>query len=244
MEPFAASPAVVGHRGAPRLARENTPESFAAAAAAGASWVELDARPCADGLVVHHDPCTPDGVALVARTTAALADRGVAELCAALAGLPPGLGVDIEVKNARREPGHDPTGGLARRVAVVAAAAARDRPVCTSSFDVATVRTLVAGAPDVPAGLLLRPAVRASEGVKLAAATGARLVCPHVVTPRLSRAYVEAAHAAGLAVLVWTVDRPSRARALAAAGVDALCTNDPPGLVAALEDHRQVTPPA
>ncbi len=243
MEPFAATPAVVGHRGAPRLAHENTPESFAAAAAAGASWVELDVRPCADGLVVHHDPRTSDGVPLVSRTAAALADRGVAELCAALAGLPPGLGVDVEVKNARREPGHDPTGALARRVAAVAAAVARDRPVCTSSFDVATVRTLASSAPDVPAGLLLHPALRASEGVRLAAAAGARMVCPHVVTPRLSRAYVEAAHATGLAVLVWTVDRPSRARLLAAAGVDALCTNDPPGLVAALRGSGPIRPP-
>jgi len=234
MEPFAATPAVVGHRGAPRLARENTVESFAAAAAAGATWVELDVRPCADGLVVHHDPCTPDGVPLFGRSETALAYAGVPSLEAVLAQLPPGLGVDVEVKNARREVGYDPTGELVRRVAAVVATAAAQRPLCTSSFDAATVRALARAAPPVPAGLLLRPAIRASEGLRLASATGARLVCPHVATPRLSRGYVDAAHTAGLAVLVWTVDRPSRARSLAAAGVDAICTNDPPGLVEAL----------
>lgn len=51
------TPVAIGHRGAPRLALENTPESFLLAAAHGAHWVELDVHLTADRrLVVAHDP--------------------------------------------------------------------------------------------------------------------------------------------------------------------------------------------
>jgi len=43
------------------------------------------------------------------------------------------------------------------------------------------------------------------------------------VSPR----FIEAAHAAGLAVQVWTVDREDDARRLLAWGVDALITDRP-----------------
>jgi glycerophosphoryl diester phosphodiesterase len=46
----------IAHRGDPRAARENTLPAFAAAAAAGADWVELDLRRTRDGeIVVLHD---------------------------------------------------------------------------------------------------------------------------------------------------------------------------------------------
>jgi hypothetical protein len=51
------APIAIAHRGAPRVARENTLESFAAAAALGADWAELDVHVTLDGeLVVNHDP--------------------------------------------------------------------------------------------------------------------------------------------------------------------------------------------
>jgi glycerophosphoryl diester phosphodiesterase len=47
---------VIGHRGSPRKALENSIESFDQAEADGANGVELDVRMTADGeLVVHHD---------------------------------------------------------------------------------------------------------------------------------------------------------------------------------------------
>ncbi len=55
--PGSAAPMAIGHRGAPRLARENTLPSFALAAEHGADWVELDVHLTGDGrLVVAHDP--------------------------------------------------------------------------------------------------------------------------------------------------------------------------------------------
>ena len=49
-------PFLIGHRGAPHAARENTLASFEAALEAGCDGVELDVHVTADGIpVVHHD---------------------------------------------------------------------------------------------------------------------------------------------------------------------------------------------
>lgn len=235
MRPFRdpSGPVVVGHRGAPLMAPENTPAAFAAAHEAGATWVELDARRSADGVVVvHHDAWCADGAALVERSWTELHGRGVSSLADVLAGLPAGLGVDVEVKNLPGEPDYDEGDVLARLVAGLLKDV--ERPAMTSSFNPMTVAALQELLPDVPPGLLTTPALRPDAGVEMAVDVGARVYGPHVDTPGLDAATVDAAHRAGLAVLVWTVDEPARALALADEGVDALCTNDPAGLVRAL----------
>jgi len=234
MGPFGPqAPVVVGHRGAPRRAPENTAASFAAAAADGATWVELDARRCADGLVVAHDPVTAGGVVLIDRTVADLAALGVEELSGVLAGLPAGLGVDVELKNLPGEPDADDDEALAAQVAPLLVAAAAVRPVVATSFNPATVAAVGEHAPGVPRGFLSGPGLKAVAALDVATEIGASVLCPHVDAPGLDDAVAEI-RAAGLAVLVWTVDDPARAVALAAAGADALCTNDPALLVAAL----------
>jgi glycerophosphoryl diester phosphodiesterase len=236
MDPFsaAARPVVMGHRGSPLRHPENTPASFAAAAAEGATWVELDARLAADGVVVvHHDPVLADGRPICGLPSSGLAAVGVADLASVLDGLPAGLGVDVECKNLPGDPDFDEDERLAAAVADLLAARAGQRPTMTSSFNPMTVQALAAAVPDVPAGLLHVPTLALDAAAELAAEVGARLLCPHVDAD-LDEASVGAAHEAGFGVLVWTVDDPARARALAGAGVDALCTNDPAGLVAAL----------
>jgi glycerophosphoryl diester phosphodiesterase len=231
-------PVVIGHRGAPLVAPENTPASFAAAASAGATWVELDVRRSADGLVVAHDPCLADGSALVSWPVEALRAHGIWPLDEVLAGLPEGLGVDVELKNLPGEPDYDEGQLLAAAAAPpVRAAASAGRPMVVSSFNPATLiafAAAAAAAADVPLGLLHGPTLRAPAGLDLARDLPAQVLCPSVTSPGLDAALVSAAHAAGLSVLVWTVDDPSTARRLASMGVDALCTNDPAGLVAAL----------
>jgi len=60
--PIDAPTLVVGHRGSPRAALENTFDSFDTAEAEGADAFELDARLSADGeVVVHHDADVPAG---------------------------------------------------------------------------------------------------------------------------------------------------------------------------------------
>jgi glycerophosphoryl diester phosphodiesterase len=224
-------PVVIGHRGAPRRARENTPAAFAAAAADGAAYVELDVRRCADGLVVHHDPMTADGTAILGCTVAELDALGVWELGAVLAGLPEGLGVDAELKNLPGEPDYDEADTLAVMVAPYLAKAAAERPVCATSFNPGTVAAL--DAPGVPRGLVAGPGLRAASAGELARDLSLDLVCPHVDAPGLDQV-LPALRDSGLAVMVWVVDDPARARALATLGADAICTNDPAGISAAL----------
>lgn len=235
MSPFGnpSSPVIVGHRGAPLVAPENTPASFAAAHEAGAAWVELDARRSADGVVVvHHDAWTAGGPALVEMAWSALRVQGISSLEDVLAELPAGLGIDVECKNLPGEPDHDEDDVLVRLVADLLNGV--ERPVMASSFNPLTVAALRASLPDVPAGLLTSHRQPPEGGLEIAAEVDAQVYCPHVDTPGLDAAAVQAAHAADLAVLVWTVDDPVRAVTLAGAGVDALCTNDPSGLVRAL----------
>lgn len=236
MGPFgdAPRPVVVGHRGAPVAAPENTPASFTAAAAAGASWVELDARRSHDGaVVVHHDAWLPDGAAVVDLERRDLRARGVWALDEVVAALPAGLGVDVELKNLPGEPDYDETDALVAGLVGVLDTAG-DRPLLASSFNPATVLAVRARLPDLPAGLLVAPGTRTASGVAVAVELGAQVYCPHAGSPDLLPAGLAAAHTAGLQVLVWTVDDAEQARQLAAAGVDALCTNDPAAIVRAL----------
>ena len=229
-------PVVMGHRGAPRRAPENTPASFAAAADEGASWVELDARRAADGTVVlSHEPTTPDGVAIVERDAEELAAVGVHRLDAVLDGLPAGLGVDVEIKNLPGEPDYDPDEQVVPLVAAVLGPRLGTRPLCVSSFNPATVAATIAELPDVHAGLVTMDTIAVDAAAEVALEVGARLLGPHVDCDGLDAGTVAAVHDEGLEVLVWTVNDPGRARALASAGVDALCTDDPAGILAALE---------
>ena len=79
-------PLVLGHRGSPRRARENTLEAFALAREDGADGVELDVHRTRDGgLVVHHD-ADIEGFGV-------LADHDLAAIRDAFAWLPT-LGLD------------------------------------------------------------------------------------------------------------------------------------------------------
>src|SRR3954451_12355655 len=99
--PDVAAPRVLAHRGAARVAPENTLEAFEAAGALGADGVELDVHRTADGaLVVHHNAD--------ARGLGVLAERPAAEIRAARPEIPTleealdacaGMLVNIEVKN-------------------------------------------------------------------------------------------------------------------------------------------------
>lgn len=233
--PFAPPhPAVIGHRGVRGGGPpENTAAAVAAAAAQGAGWVELDVRLSADGVpVLSHDPTLADGRAVAELDAAALRRAGVADLAAVLETAADGVGVDLELKNLPGEPGFDPDHGLIERVAAVVAAA-RPRPLLVSSFNPETLERARAALPQAPAGWLYHAELDPGEAAGIAEACGAAVLAPHV-DARLERCDVAALHERGLAVLVWTVDDPGRLRALAAAGVDAVCADEPGGALAAL----------
>lgn len=237
--PLPALPTVIGHRGAAAVAPENTLPSFRAAAAAGARWVEFDAKLTRDGVVVvMHDERldrTTSGSGDVARHTAAeiaALDAGawfgpgfagtkvptLSETIATLSEL--GLGANIEIKPC---PGRGAETAAAV-VAILAKAWPAQRPVpLLSSFDRDALATARAAAPDLPIGLLssrLPPDWR--EAAAHYGCASINLDQKHVTD-----ADIAAVRAAGLAVLVYTVNDPARARQLTQAGATAVFTDDP-----------------
>jgi glycerophosphoryl diester phosphodiesterase len=212
---------VLAHRGANRLARENTVPAMKEAVDRGADGVELDVHRSADGeLVVHHDADTAAG-AIGERTVATLREElpdlptlaEVLDVCA-------GLLVNVEVKDP------DPR---AAEVLVDLLDSRRGRAddVLVSSFDLAVVDQVRELAPRIPTGFLsfgLDP----HSALLLAVEHGHGAVHPDVWT--LSNvdvpAYVVRAHELDVQVNVWTVNEAVQVEQLRDAGVDAVITDD------------------
>src|SRR5271165_2910557 len=213
---------VFAHRGCTEGFTENTLDAFAEARRLGADGVELDVRLTADGaLAVHHDAEVP-GVGAVAAL-------GVADLPAHVPLLPDvlavcdGMVVNVEIKNAPQDPGWDPAEAVAALTATAIEEAGWTDRVIVSSFQPATLLAVQAADGRLALGALWGFATEPGPALAQAAAAGFRAVHPFVtsVTPEL----VEEAHAAGLAVNVWTVNAPDDLRAMVDLGVDTVITD-------------------
>jgi glycerophosphoryl diester phosphodiesterase len=225
---------VIAHRGAPRVARENTVESFAAAIATGAGAIELDVRRTADDfLVVHHDALLDDGRPVVscrrddlpahipALTDALDACRGVV--------------VDVEIKNLPGEPDFDAGERVAG--AVVELLGERPEPADTwliSSFRRETIDRCRTVDPRLATGWLTFGAVTDDD---IACVVAAGHAAVHPWDPTVDRQLVERCHAAGLDVNTWTTNDVDRAVELASWGIDGICTDVPDALVEALRQR-------
>jgi glycerophosphoryl diester phosphodiesterase len=249
----AGQPLVLAHRGASAVALENTVEAFARARADGADGVELDVLACATGeVVVFHD----DDLGRLAGRQERVADltlgalrevplRGggrIPTLEEALEACGPTLLVNVELK----------AGGVsARRLlalvvgvdAAVARAGAGAR-VLVSSFSPLAVRLWQRRAPAVRSALLFER----DASLPLRRAWAAPWLRPFALHPEAvlcSPARVARWHARGYAVNTWTVDDPSRLRALRDMAVDGIITNDPRAARIALDrdPHRVPGPP-
>ena len=236
-------PTVIGHRGAAALAPENTLAGFRAAAAAGAGWVEFDVKLSADGVAVlmHDDTLdrTTDGRGAVAAAPAsaiAALDAGawfgpafrgepvptLAEAIAELARL--GLGANIEIKPC---PGR--AEATARAVADMVAAhwpGSLPAPLL-SSFEPACLAVARTHAPALPRGLLLK---RLAPGWRALAGS---LGCASVNLGRrhASASGIAAVLAAGLTLVIWTVNEAVEAARLLAIGASAIITDRPDALM-------------
>lgn len=225
---------VIAHRGASRAAPENTVAAFRRAAEMGADMVELDVRRSADGqLVVHHDAHLADGRALAA-TRADELPSAVPGLDAALDACA-GMAVNIEIKNHPDEPGFEADRRLADDVAAAVTARGDTDRVVVSSFDLATIDRLreVAAPPIATAWLVTRPPRNA---IDLVGAGGHQAL--HPWWRAAGKRLVERAHAADIAVNVWTCDDPAAMARLAAYGVDGICTNVPDIAIDVLRRRR------
>jgi len=226
---------VFAHRGASRRAADNSWLAFRLARELGADGVELDVRPSADHeLVVVHDARYADGRP-VAEVVSAERPGDVLLLDDALDECA-GLIVNAELKNEPGEPAYDPT--LPDRfVAAVRARPGRDR-LLVSSFDPVTIARVRELDPDLATAQLTFALDDPSAVVDAVAAAGH--IALHPFDSTVDEALVLAAHSAGLAVNVWTVDDPERIEVLARLGVDGICTNVPDVAVAVI---RRPAPP-
>ncbi len=232
------TPAIVAHRGASVAFPENTIEAFVGAFDLGAIGSELDIRRTADDqLVVHHDAHLNDGRLIRDHVRSDL-PASIPTLSEVFDAVPVGF-VNVEIKNHDHEPDFDEDQAVARDVvSLIDDLGVRDR-VLVSSFDFATVLAVREADGDLPTGWLFwddprRGGVVVADEIKRAVDHGVNAIHPNdpLVTPQV----VDAAHAVGLEVNVWTVDDPDRLRELAQMGVDALITNTPDVAAAALAE--------
>lgn len=231
-----AIPRVIAHRCGGILAPENTLAGLRMAAAQGCRGVEFDVMLSGDGTpVLIHDETlerTTDGQGRVAETSdAELArlDAGcrhsaqfageplpafgdAAGLCLAL-----GLWANVEIKPSL---GVDAETG--RKVAARAAEIwSGSQPPLLSSFSLAALDAARVAAPALPRGLLTEapPADWLAILRRLGCAT------LHCSRDHFSTRLLDEARAAGVPVLVYTVNDPEEAAALLRAGVAAVFTD-------------------
>ena len=221
----------IGHRGASGLAPENTLPAFELAVKLGVDAIELDVHLCEGELVVIHDDDlarTTSGRGRVATSTLAglrepdagdgnripllteVLDR-VADRCA----------LNIELKGAGTA---GPVIDLLRR-----RGADPDRHLL-SAFDHGELEAARAAAPEFPRGALFGR--RDRDPVAAARALDAVSVNLHRRTLTPDR--VDAIHAAGMAVLVYTVNEVEAALGMRKLGVNGVFTDYPDRLLEAL----------
>lgn len=213
---------ILGHRGSPREAPENTLRSFDLALQSGADGVELDVRPSRDGVaVIAHDDLLQvgkrarrrisrlDWPAIQRLTEAAVPcfEQVVAWAAASGAWLNVEIkatGVEDEVVARVRET------GVAERVIVSSFEAEVVRRV--GAIDSGIVRYYLTKTWDEPARRRLDLAGAAGVCLRDDAATATALA---------------ELHDRGFPVIVWTVNDRARIRDLVAAGVAGIISDDP-----------------
>jgi glycerophosphoryl diester phosphodiesterase len=214
--------AVFAHRGCTEGFVENTVDAFAEARRLGADGVELDVRLTADGaLAIHHDAAIP-GVGIIAELAVGDLPAQVPLLTDVLA-VCDGMVVNIEIKNAPQDPGWDPSEAVASLVASSIEAGGWTERVIVSSFQPATLRAVQVADGRLALGALWGWGVEVGPALQEAAGAGFRAVHPFVTS--VDAELVERAHAAGLAVNVWTVNAVEDLRAMVAVGADAVITD-------------------
>lgn len=231
---------LLAHRGGSGPWRENTLEAFAGGLRLGADGVELDVRRTSDGrLVVHHD-AEIAGIGAIHALRASELPPWVPGLEDALVTCA-GATVNVEIKNGPVDPGFDPDDTAAHEVAGLLSALAgggQDAPahVIVSSFWPASLLAVHDAAPGIPTGLLVHPALDATEAAGRAAAQGCTAL--HPFHAQATPALVDLAHGLDMAVAVWTVNERADLAAVVAAGVDVVISDRVTDMRQALDTAR------
>lgn len=229
-------PAIVAHRGGGKLAPENTLAGIDTGARLGHKMIEFDVKLSLDGeiFLLHDDTLdrTSNGWGIAGQLPwekLLQLDVGgwfgndfagerlpllsqVAERCASY-----NMMANIEIK---------PTTGLEAETGRVVALAARElwqnqTAPLLSSFSYDALAAAMQAVPELPRGLLLHEWhddwQQMTESLDC--------ISVHFNHKVLNQERAAALKAAGLRILVYTVNQPERARALLSWGVDAICTD-------------------
>lgn len=198
-------PPVIGHRGFAGRFPENTVEAVEAALAVGADGVEVDIRPCREGVWVCHHDRTRDGKPVRQWGLSQLRREKVPTLAEVVEVVPEGRFLFVEVKPLAQKdllPLLDPLQRTLepRRLLKVLSSSLRVLALVRTVLPAATLSWVVDRAPaELPPGVELSPHHR----------------------------LVEELHARRVPLNPWTVNRPERMRTLVALGVASLTTDVP-----------------
>ncbi len=242
---------VTAHRGFSGKAPENTLAAFRAAIEVGCDMIELDVHLIRDGevVVIHDDTLerTTDGRGAVAGKTLAelrgldagawfaprFSGERIPTLVEVLALARDRILVNIELKKGKNFP-YTMEELADQALSVVEIAGMADR-VLFSSFDSAAVERIRERNPRLPVALIVeRPWMNPGEagGGKIYPILNCR-------TRVLNGENIRRAHAGGVRVHVWTVNRPAAMARFIALGVDGIMTNHPDRLIALLQETAE-----
>lgn len=227
---------VHGHRGARARFPENTIAGFKYAIAQGVDAIEMDLAVTSDDVIaISHDPVLPNGAMILGLRfddlpssipsldeVFNLASRGTFDF-------------NLEIKSFPKHPEFAPS--PAEFASLVLAKIREHRledRVIVQSFDFRTLVEMRKLAPEIRIAALIERDKRDFVSVSVEAAN-APIVAPqfHLVT----HLKVEAAHRAGLQVIVWTANKPTDWDTLSLAGVDGIITDDPAALISYLRNR-------
>ena len=226
---------IVGHRGAPRRARENTLDSLDWAESLGADAVELDLRQTRDGEAVlfHDEDIVLGGQRVPVKSFTAreiekltlpseLGEYRIPRLEDVLHRYGHAMRYIIEVKTSASTQ----LALMARRVAMLARSFGVAARCFVVSFDGEFLRRMRETDPEIATGFNFDHAVSLpAPGKQTPLFPPVDGICPR--RDLVNAALLEQAAAAGLSVHVWTVDEESEMRRLIGAGVASIITNLP-----------------
>jgi len=219
---------IIAHQGASGHAPENTLAAFEEAIAQGTDWIELDVQRVEDELFVIHDyrldritdmSGALNTVPLATIRQARIAGRyPIATLREALALINRRCRVNIEIKSPATAL---PVINLVEEL--IARGGWSYSDFMLSSFNQYELLTAHRIQPQLATGVIIYGLPYGLAEFARPLGVGALVECIEFISPEL----VENAHAAGLEVLVYTVNYPDDIERMADLGVEGLVTNYP-----------------
>ena len=226
---------IVGHRGAPRRARENTIASFDFAESFGVDAIELDVRQTRDGeaVVFHDDDIVLGTQRLPVRTftwreieklviNSELGEYRIPRLEQVFHRYGTALRYIVEVKTSHGMQ----MGTMARRIARLVSVFGVERRVVVGSFDAEFLKRMREAAPTLPTSYIFdHPVALPAPGQPAPLFPPVDAIAPRkdLVSPTL----LSQAAMVNLSVHPWTVDDDEEIRRLLRTGVASITTNAP-----------------